>query len=275
MKLCKKLFAVAVATYALSGLAVLPGEAMAAEQQELSPDEIVAMVNSVPEGQYVTRKLAMELTDRRGKTRSRETINYRKYFGDEKRTVIFFLSPANVRDTAFLTCDYADSQQEDDQWLYLPALGKVRRVSAADRGDYFLGTDFTYEDLKLDGKLSARDYNYNYLPGKPSEVGMVMLEAIPRSQEVMEELGYSRTLVTIDPSNWMVTQVEFWDIKGRPLKHLVATDIRQVGGVWTRHRLDLENFQSGHRTRLVFSEVDYTTDISDNSFARQALSRGH
>jgi uncharacterized protein len=242
---------------------------------EMNADAVVALVNAVPEGQYVTRKLTMELTDRRGKTRSRETLNYRKYFGDEKRTVIFFLAPANVRDTAFLSWDYADPEQDDDQWLYLPALRKVRRVSAADRGDYFMGTDFTYEDIKLDGKLSAADYDYRTLQDAGQDTGAIKLEALPRTPEIVEELGYSKTVATMDPANGMVMEVEFWDTKGRPLKHLVASDISQVDGIWTRHRLDMENLQTGHRTRLIFSEVDYTSPIEDNAFSRQALSRGH
>jgi hypothetical protein len=242
---------------------------------ELSADDIVALINAVPDGEQVTRKLSMELIDRRGKTRLRETISYRKYFGDEKRTAIFFLSPANVRDTAFLTWDYADPEQDDDQWLYLPALGKVRRVSAADRGDYFLGTDFTYEDLKLEGKVSASDYSYNYLPDTtPQTGGSVRLEALPVSENVAEELGYSKTVLTVDPANWVVTEVEFWDTKGRPLKNLVATDIRQVGGIWTRHSLVMKNHQTGHTTRLTFSDVDYSGVLEDEVFSKQALSRG-
>ena len=138
-----------------------------------------------------------------------------------------------------------------------------------------MGTDFTYEDIKLDGKLSVSDYNYKLLNEAGSEAGIVKLEALPRSETIADELGYSRTVATIDPGNGMVMEVEFWDTKGRPLKRLVAGDISQVDGVWTRHRLEMENLQTGHHTRLVFSEVDYTSPIEDAAFSRQALARGH
>ncbi|MEE9254559.1 MAG: MMPL family transporter, partial [Pseudomonadales bacterium] len=116
--------------------------------------EIMQSVVARDEGEYVTRKLRMEMTDRRGVTRVRETHGYRRYFGAEKRTVVFYLSPTNVKGTGFLTYDYPDAERDDDQWLYLPALRKVRRISASDRGDYFLGTDFTYEDVKKEGKVA-------------------------------------------------------------------------------------------------------------------------
>lgn len=244
------------------------------ENEALDAESIVARVNFLEDGQYVSRKLSMELTDRRGKTRVRDTMNYRQYFDDQKKTAFFFLSPANIRDTSFLTWDYTDPLRDDDQWLYLPALGKVRRISAADRGDYFLGTDFTYEDIKLEGKLSLSDYSYNYLE-ESSSGSIVKLEAIPKSDEIAQELGYSRTVASIDTSNWVVMEVEFWDTKGNPLKQLVASDVRMVNDVWTRHRLTMDNHQTGHRTVLTFSEVDYLTEIDAQVFSRQALTRGH
>ncbi|MBV1920171.1 MAG: MMPL family transporter, partial [Pseudomonadales bacterium] len=105
-----------------------------------SADVVIANINSVDDGKHATRNLTMTLTDKRGKKRVRETIGYRKYFGKEKRTILFYKKPTNVKGTAFLTFDYPETAKDDDQWLYLPALRKVRRISAADRGDYFLGT---------------------------------------------------------------------------------------------------------------------------------------
>ena len=120
-----------------------------------SADDIIAQVNARDDGEQVTRTLRMELIDRRGKSRVRETMGYRRYYGEEKRTVIFYQSPTNVKGTGFLTYDYPEADKDDDQWLYLPALRKVRRISAADRGDYFLGTDFTYEDIKKESEHSC------------------------------------------------------------------------------------------------------------------------
>ena len=246
------------------------------EQEPLTAEQLVSLVNGVDEGEFVTRKLQMVLTDRRGKQRSRQTINYRKYFGNDKRTVLFYLQPANVRDTGFLVWDYADPSEEDDQWLFLPALRKVRRISASDRGDYFLGTDFTYEDMKLDGKLAPKDYNYVLL-GEESLDGVLTykLEGIPKTENIARELGYSRIVSWVNPENWMITQAEFEDLKGQALKSLRVEDIRQVNGLWTRHQLTMRNHLTEHESKFTFSDVDYTTPVPDSLFSKQALARGH
>lgn len=243
---------------------------------DLTASDVVEKVNGVDDGRFVTRKISMNLVDRKGKTRVRETINYRKYYGDDLKTVLFYLSPANIRNTAFLIWDYDQSDKADDQWLYLPALRKVRRISSSDRGDYFLGTDFTYEDIKLDGKLEPRDYNFilheeEVLNG----LSTIKLEAVPKSIEVAKELGYGRTLIWVDTANWVMMKTEFYDNKGDLLKTLIVDDVRPVGNVITRHKLNLVNHKTGHKTLFVFSDVDYTTEVKDSWFSQRALSRGH
>ncbi len=263
------------------GLALFALPAPAATEVQLSADEVVQRVNSVSRGEYVTRNLHMELTDRRGKVRQRDTIGYRRDYNDLEKTALFYLAPANVRDTAFLTWDYTSLDKEDDQWLYLPALRKVRRISAGDRGDYFLGTDFTYDDMKQDGRLSVSDFDYSLvvedIPGvvESPDFEYFLLESIPKSEKIAKELGYSRTVITIDSHNWVVRGVVFWDVKGQHLKTLHVGDVRQVQGYWTRHELTMENHQTGHRTRLTLSNLDYETPVKESLFTRQALARGH
>ena len=263
-----------VAAVAVAGYLLLPGSANAAESA-ISADEIVERVNQVDDGEFVTRKVAMHLTDRRGRSRVRETFGYRKYFGEEKRSVIFYESPSNVKDTAFLTWDYPDAQVDDDQWLYLPAIRRVRRISASDRGDYFLGTDFTYEDIKLEGRLQPADYQFELL-GEESLNGIATykMASTPMSEDIARELGYSRTEFWVDKSNWLIIQAEYWDPKGEPLKTLVISDIREIDGIWTRHLLEINNHKTGHNTKFVFSEVDYNTPVDDGLFTQRAIARG-
>jgi hypothetical protein len=243
---------------------------------ELPSDEVlVAKVNAVDEGLQVTRKLEMTMTDKRGKSRQRSTVSYRKFFGDEKRSILFYQKPNNVKGTGFMTFDYADKQVDDDQWLYLPALRKVRRISSSDRGDYFLGTDLTYEDMKLEGKLEPKDYRYKVL-GETTVDNQVLINvlATPLSGEIAKELGYSKVEFTVDSSNWIVISSQYWGLRGRPLKSLYATEIRLVDNIWTRHKLTIENHRSGHKTVFTFSDVDYKTQIKDGLFRKNALARG-
>lgn len=240
-----------------------------------SGETVVARVNARNEGLTLTRDLTMKLIDRRGKERIRETRGFRKYFGDEKRTAIFYLSPNNIRDTAFLTYDYPQVDQDDDQWLYLPALRKVRRISASDRGDYFLGTDFTYEDIKKESKIAAEDYRFQTLRADSVDGHAVwVVEATPISEKVAQELGYGKVVLWVDAEIWISRLTEFWDTRGEPLKTTRSLDIRRVDGIWTSHRLEVEQHQTHHRTLFTFSEVKYDTDIDDKVFTEGALRRG-
>lgn len=255
--------------------ATAPGTAAANEQVLPSGDEIAQRINARDDGNSVARSMTMELLDKRGKKRTRKTRSFRKYFETEKRIAIFFEKPKNVRDTAFLTFDYLEDSEEDAQWLYLPALRRVRRISGSDRGDYFMGTDFTYDDIRQDTKVSRSDYTRKSLgmgevDGRPCYI----VEGIPANEDIAEQLGYSRTLSCVDAEIWMVLKSEIWDLQGKKLKTIHTRDIRQVQGIWTAHLLEAENHKTGHKTTFIISEVDYLAELGDDLFTRSALKRG-
>ncbi len=255
--------------------ALKPATAYADDQAidltQLDAQAIAQKVNGVDEGLQTSSHLQMTLTDKRGKERQRNTRTYRKYYGADKKTLFFFETPANVKGTGFLTFDYADNEHEDDQWLYLPAVRKVRRISASDRGDYFMGTDFTYEDIKQNGRISLHDYTLTRLP---DDGVLLRLRGQARTADIAQELGYSEVTFSINPDNWLVIKSEYLDPKGVPLKTTEISDIRLVDGIWTRHRLLCKNRISGHQSLFVFSDVDYRTELNDNLFTQQRLRRG-
>lgn len=238
-------------------------------------DEIAEKVNARDEGEFVTRNLTMRLVDRRGKERVRETFGYRRSFGDEKRSVIFYLSPANIKDTGFLTYDYADPARDDDQWLYLPATRKSRRISSSDRGDSFLGTDFSYEDIKMESKISVVDYTRKTI-GEEEIDGhhCYVVESFPIDEKTAKELGYGKVVVWIDSTIWMSRKSEFWDIRLNPLKTLRQTDIQEIDGIWTGLKMEVKNHKTGHTTFFTFSDVDYEADVPEDVFSERALRRG-
>jgi len=237
-------------------------------------------VNNVDDGKQVTRKLTMTMIDKRGKTRVRETQAYRKYYEQEKRTVLFYKKPTNVKGTAFLTFDYKNTAKDDDQWLYLPAMRKVRRISSSDRGDYFLGTDFTYEDIMLEGKLELTDYDFSVMRSEKMTLesneffDTVVLQGMPKDKNIAKDLGYARTLIWVDTATWVVVKADYWDLKNKPLKTLAMTDIRNVDNIITRHVLTINNHKTGHKTIFQFSDVDYTSTVKDSLFTKRALKQG-
>ncbi len=240
--------------------------------------EGIAVMRSVAErneGDQVTRNMRLELTDRSGKTRTQEVRAFRRYFGDEKRTILFYTAPANVRGTGFLTYDYGESAKEDDQWLYLPALRKVRRIPASNRGDYFLGTDFTYEEIKSENKVGLQDYNFQTLSKEVVDgVECYVVEGTAADADIAKELGYSRAVWRIDPATWISRKSDFWDTNGNHLKTIENLKIENISDVWTVLQVRATNHKSGHSTLLTSSDVDYNSSVAERTFEQRSLVRG-
>lgn len=265
-----------VSALALIGLLVMATAQSPARAAELpSAEEIMKKVHERDEGKCVTRDLELSLTARSGATRKQETRGFRCYFGQEKRSVIFYTGPANIEGTAFLTYDYPESEKDDDQWLYLPALRKVRRISSSNRGDYFLGTDLTYEEIKKENKVELNDYHFTAL-GTEEVAGKqtLLVEGKPVDQDTAKELGYGRVLWRIDPEIWLPLKVEFWDLNDNPLKVVHNREIQEVDGVWTATEIHAENHKTGHSTLMRFSNIDYKTPVRDYRFEQRMLRRG-
>jgi len=207
-------------------------------------------------------------------------LAYRKYYADEKRTILFYKKPTNVKGTSFLTFDYPQTEKDDDQWLYLPALRKVRRISASDRGDYFLGTDFTYEDIKLEGKLDLSDYSFESLKLESLtlvdgvSVETVLVRGTPKTREIAKELGYGKTEFSVDLKTGLIVKANYWDTKMKHLKTLNISDVREIDGLITRHKMAIDNHKTGHRTEFVFSNVDYIISVKDSLFSKRAMKQG-
>lgn len=236
---------------------------------------VVAQYNARDEGEHVRRIVTMALRDKHGKERVRQALSCRKYYGTDKRTVFFFLSPANIRGTGFLTFDYGDPKKDDDQWLYLPTARKVRRIYAGDRGDFFVGTDFTYEDIKKETKVSAEDFTFKMI-GTEILNGhrCFKVEATAINADVAKELGYVRAMHWFDAAILIVHKSEYNDAQGTVLRTVLTTDIEQIDGIWTAQRVTAKNERTGHSTEFRFSEIDYKGPVEDSMFTEQALVRG-
>lgn len=246
-----------------------------ADEELPSGEEIVRRVNARDEGASVVRTWTMELIEKDGSTRERTLRSYRRRFGDEKRSVLFFEDPPNVKGTALLTFDYADPARPDDQWLYLPALRKSRRVAISDRGRAFLGTDFSFEDMKRETQLSLSDYAWRTL-GEESVDGhrCFVVEATPVDERVARELGHGRVRIRVDAEIWIPRFAEYWELDGAPQKTIRLSDVAQLQEIWTAQRIDAENLATGHRTTLQFRNIDYRASIPEELFSEAALRRG-
>jgi len=241
---------------------------------EPTADEIMQRVEDRDDGDDLTQKIHQKLIDRRGGVRERFMISLRKDYGKDQKSISYFLKPANIRDTALLTYDYDGTARDDDQWLYLPALKKVRRISSSDRGDYFMGTDFTFEDIKQTPELE--DYSWS-LVGSETIDGFDcwVVQGIPNNDELKKNLGYSKTVSFVRKDIHMTIRSDYWDRKGQELKHFRMIAVEQIDGIWTATGMLMENVQTGHKTEMQFSEHQYNRGVSDRSFSERMLKRGY
>ncbi len=240
----------------------------------IEASEVVRRVNMRDDGQHLSRKVTILAIDKKGNERKREAMAYRRYTEAGKQSLIRYTEPASMRGTAFLTYDYSEPGRADDQWLYLPAQRRARRVSAAERGSSFLGTDFTYENVKNETKITTEDYDWSTLGWQATRAcECILIEGVAITPKIAKELGHSRTLRWIDSATWLTHKIEYYDEAGEKLKTITASDITEIEGIWTARRLTCRNHSTGGSSVFLFSDHDYGTELGGDLFTQDALRR--
>jgi outer membrane lipoprotein-sorting protein len=163
---------------------------------------------------------------------------------------------------------YTHGLKPDDQWLYLPALKKIKRISSRNKSGPFMGSTFAFEDL---GSQEVEKYSYNYLRDEPcGDWSCYVIERYP----AYKHSGYTRQVVWIDTEGYRMVKAEFYDRKKALLKTLVASDFQQfLGHYWRPGRMDMVNHQTGKSTLLEWSEYQFKTGLTDRDFRSQTLKR--
>lgn len=247
--------------------------ASVAGEESLTPSAVIDAVNARPSGQRQARDVSLTLTNSRGQTREQALTAYREDVEGRRQTVLLYRAPARIRGTALLLYDYHAQDTEDDQWLYLPSFRKVRRIAGANRGDYFLNTDLSYDDIKNEGRLVEEDYAFEVL-GEDTISGspVIRLQGVATAAS-REELGYSRVVWWVDPALWLSRRIEMWDSAGNRLKTLENYRIERIDDIWSVTALRVTNHKSGHVTDFVVDGLDYDADIPAQIFQPRALGR--
>lgn len=181
------------------------------------------------------------------------------------KTLVVFSSPADVRDTALL--NHPNITSTDDQWLYLPSIKRVKRISTENKSGPFVGSEFAFEDFtsqELD-KYSYRFLRRDHLQER--EVNVV--ERVPLDVNS----GYSKQVVRFDIEHRQPLKIEFFDRKQAPLKTLVLSDYREYDGVWRSLDQRMTNHQTGKSTDLLLTDYEFDVGLSSNDFDSTALKR--
>ena len=235
--------------------------------QELTAREIIEKVYNRPEGDDQTSNLTMTLENKSGKQRIRKIKQFTKDMGDIEKSIMFFQSPADVKNTSFMSWSY-DSDKSDDQWIYLPALKKTKRISSDSKSDYFMGSDFTYDDLG-DRKLDAD--THTLLRSETLEgVDYYVVESISKDEDYM----YSKTITWIRKDNFIGLQKEFYDEDGDLLKILSIKEFKEISGILVITNSEMKNVQKDHKTMMILSDIKVNTGMSDSKFTERMMMRG-
>jgi hypothetical protein len=243
--------------------------------ETLSAREIMQQVEDRDDGDNGTQDMEMILIDKRGNQRVRKIHVFSKDKGEDTLQLMFFLSPADVKDTGFLTYDYDGTDRDDDQWLYLPALRKTKRIASSDKSGSFMGSDFNYSDL-TDRELE----NYDYTLMKETEVNGVkvwQIEGIPRTKEEIDETGYKKSVVFVRQDNYVVIRAVSWVDKGGKLKYFDVKKLELIDGIWVPTEMHMTTKKSGktlHKTILRNQNVKFNQDLDEEMFSVRRLEKG-
>jgi len=234
---------------------------------QLTGRQIVNKAYNLPSGNDRTSTLTMTLTNKQGKQRIRKIKQFTKDFGDVEKSIMFFVSPADVKNTSFMNWTY-DSDKPDDQWIYLPTLKKVKRISSESKSDYFMGSDFTYDDLG-DRKLDA-DVHKLLKTEKVNGIDCYVVESVSKDEDYM----YSKTKTWIRKDNFVGVKKEFYDEDGDLLKILTIKKVQKIKGYWVITNSEMKNIQKNHKTSIVLSNIQIDTGVPDSKFTQRTMMRG-
>lgn len=184
--------------------------------------------------------------------------------GDKSLTV--FNKPRDVKGTAFLS--FSHIKTADDQWLYLPALKRVKRISSRNKSGPFMGSEFAFEDLS---SFEIEKYSYNYL-GDETVNGLDSFKVEQTPKDKFS--GYTRRVVWLDKEHYRTQKVDFYDRKNALLKTLEITEYSQyLDKYWRANKWNMTNHQTGKATMLVYNDYKFGVGLKEKDFNKNSLKR--
>jgi len=229
----------------------------------------IAKARKVADQGWTDSQASMEmlLSNKQGETSLRQLrMKNLEIEGDGDKSISIFDSPKDIRGAAFLT--FAHVEGADDQWLYLPALKRVKRISSRNKSGPFMGSEFAYEDLS---SFEVEKYTYRYLGDeKVATEESYMLESVPTDKYS----GYSKLITWLDKDDYRVLKAEYYDRKGSLLKTLTPSNYKQyLDKYWRAHQMVMNNHQTGKSTQLTWNSYQFLTGLKESDFNKNRLKR--
>ena len=217
----------------------------------MTADEVLDKMDQTMEHSNQVAVLSMTLTDKKGIVQNREIKMFQKEGG---KRLIKFLKPADVKGTGFL------SLPGDEMYIYMPALGKVRRIASHVKNQSFMGTDFSYDDME------AKPYSEKYTPKLlKTEANVFVLELTPKSTS-----DYSKLIVNINKTNYYPESMEYYDKGNTKIKDAKYT-FKKIGNYWNAQEIEMTDLKKNHKTKMQMSDVKYDQGLTDDDFTVRKL----
>jgi hypothetical protein len=221
-------------------------------------------------------EMKMRLVDRQDRVRERQ-LDFVSLRGVEDgkradRLLMRFKYPADIRGTSFLVIEHPAA--DDERFLFLPALGRVRRIAGEEKQDSFVGSDFTYEDM---GGRELDDYTYTTLDAKAtwtSPEGDTRAAWKLESRAKDPNATYPRVVSTVLKDTFVVVAAENFNRRDEVVKQFEVRSLRQVSGIWTALEMVMRNLRDKTRTELSVTKAEYNVGMKDTDFSRRALEQG-
>jgi outer membrane lipoprotein-sorting protein len=252
----------ALAASLLSTVNANTGEGQGFEIAARSDRSDVGFKDSEVELQMVLRNAAGQQSSRSLRIATLEKPD--ETVGD--KSLVIFDTPRDIEGTALLS--HAHILDPDDQWLYLPALKRVKRISSSNKSGPFVGSEFAFEDFTA---IELNKFDYRLLQSEPcGDLNCDVLERLP----LYENSGYAKQMAWVDQTDFQIRKVEFYDRRGDLLKVLEMKDYRQYeNGVWRAHTLSMSNVQTNKQTDLIYGDYTFGAGMTENEFVKGRLSR--
>lgn len=244
---------------------------------ETDATKIMKAVQDRKTGDQVKGKMVLTITDSANRERKRAVNMRGMNFAEGSRQLMIFSDPADVKGTGLLSIDYDDGNKEDDQWLYLPSLGKSTRISSGNKAGSFMGTAFSYADMT---EQDPSHWAYTILKQSVTIDGedCWLIEARPTTDKAKKETGYLKTQTIISKSKLMPLRVKAWVRAGKKIKLIAFSDIKQIGDVWVAHTLKAKVMRGKKLdlgTVIQFSDLTHgNADVTEDLFSQRQLEKG-
>jgi len=271
MKILKPIYIFIMITFMLAGFSNCFADNPKARK-------IMEQVNDRDDGDNQTADMTMILIDKNKNKRIRQLKVFSKYKEEDKLSLMFFLYPSDIKDTGFLTHDFDDSSRDDNQWLYMPALKKTKRIASSDKSGSFMGSDLNYSDMTTK-ELDDFDFEF-YEKGKEKKINGVntwVIWCLPISEKIAKETGYDKALMFVRQDNFIVTRTLAWEQGSKYKKFFAVKTLEKINDIWVATRLSVtrkkgKNF--AHKTILTLDNVLFNQNLDDSLFTTRKMENG-